>query len=152
MKKYASETWVGLFMTVGLVCVVYLAVHLGDVTFFRRDTYTLKALFNRIGSLRESNPVTMMGIDIGQVTGVSIDQDRHLAVVRFQVDNGIEIYSDAIATIKTSGLIGEKYMEIDAGGAGELLKDGGTIIDTEPPVDLVEMIGKYAFGSVDSRP
>jgi phospholipid/cholesterol/gamma-HCH transport system substrate-binding protein len=150
MKKYANETWIGLFMTAGLICVVYLSVQLGDVSVFGGDTYTLKARFNEISSLREGSSVTMMGIDIGRVAGVRIDQKRRHAVVRLGVDKDIRIYSDAIASIKTRGLIGEKYMEIDAGGAGDLLAPEGTIINTEPPIDLIELVGKYAFGSIES--
>ncbi|MDA8138157.1 MAG: outer membrane lipid asymmetry maintenance protein MlaD [Desulfobacteraceae bacterium] len=148
MKKYASETWVGLFMTIGLICVGYMAIELGHVSLFGGDSYPLKARFSAISELHAGSPVTMMGIDIGQVTGVSLDQKDHQAVVQFRVRDGIEIYSDAIASIKTQGLIGEKYLDIDAGGAGDQLKPGGTITDTIPPVDLTDLIGKYAFGSV----
>lgn len=148
MKKYANETWVGLFMTIGLICVGYLALELGHLSLFGSDSYPLTARFSRISEIHAGSPVTMMGIDIGQVAAVSIDQKQRQAVVRFRVRNGIEIYSDAIASIKTQGLIGEKYLDIDAGGAGDLLKPGGTITDTVPPLDLTDLIGKYAFGSV----
>ena len=151
MKKFKQETWVGLFMTIGLICVVYLAVQLGDVSLFGSDTYALKARFNAIASLREGNPVTMMGIDIGQVTGVEIDQERRQAVVHFRIDENIAVFEDAIASIKTSGLIGEKYLEIDAGGLGDPMKPGETIVETESPVDLIELIGKYAFGAMQEE-
>ncbi len=147
MKKYKMETWVGLFMTIGLICVVYLAVHLGDVALLGRNTYPLEARFSRVSALREGNSVTMMGIDIGQVTRVRIDQERMQAVVEFRVRDAITIYDDAMASIRTRGLIGENYLEIDAGGAGEPLRPGETIIETESPVDLVELIGRYAFGA-----
>jgi phospholipid/cholesterol/gamma-HCH transport system substrate-binding protein len=152
MKKFAKESWVGLFMTVGLICVVYLAVQLGDVSLWGTDSYTLQAGFSEISSLRPGSPVTMMGIDIGQVTAVSIDQEQGQAMVRFRVDNAIRVYSDAIASIKTRGLLGERYLAIDAGGGGTPLKSGDTIWDTEAPVDLTEMIGKYAFGTVKDDP
>ena len=148
MKKFARESWVGLFMTVGLGCVVYMAVQLGHLPLWGSDTYVLTARFSKIASLRAGNAVTMMGIRIGEVTAVRIDQERGQAVVEFRVREDIEIYSDAIASIKTQGLIGEKYMAIDAGGGGERLSAGDTIIDTEPPIDLNEVIGKYAFGSI----
>lgn len=151
MKKFKQETWVGLFMTIGLICVVYLAVQLGDVSLFGSDTYALKARFNAIASLREGNPVTMMGIDIGQVTGVEIDQERRQAVVHFRIDENIAVFEDAIASIKTSGLIGEKYLEIDAGGLGDPMKPGETIVETESPIDLIELIGNYAFGAMQEE-
>ena len=152
MKRYAKESWVGLFMAAGLCAVVYLAVQLGDVSFWGDDRYPLKALFTSVASLRAGQPVTMMGIDIGRVSAVRIDQQRRRAVVEFEIDKGIEIYSDAIASIRTQGLIGEKYMAIDPGGAGQALAPGGVIIETEPPVDLAEIIAKYAFGSVEEKP
>ncbi len=148
MKKFARESWVGFFMTVGLGCVVYMAVELGHLPLWGGDTYALTARFSKVASLRAGNAVTMMGIRIGEVTAVRIDQERGQAVVEFRVQGAIKIYSDAIASIKTQGLIGEKYMEIDAGGGGERLSPGDTIIDTEPPIDLNEVIGKYAFGSI----
>jgi phospholipid/cholesterol/gamma-HCH transport system substrate-binding protein len=151
MKKYSQETWVGLFMTFGLICVTYLSFQLGHVSLFKTDTYPLTAQFLRVSSLREGNPVTMMGIDIGQITGLDIDQEHQVALVHFRIRKKINIYRDAIASIKTRGLIGEEYMEIDPGGAGELLKPGDTIIDTEPPFDLIETISKYAFGSVENQ-
>ncbi|MGB5985325.1 MAG: outer membrane lipid asymmetry maintenance protein MlaD [Desulfobacterales bacterium] len=151
MKRYTKETWVGIFMTVGTVCVVYLALQLGDLSLLDKGSYSLKARFFSISSLREGSPVTMMGIRIGEVRGVGIDQQRGQAVVRFRVDEEIEIYNDAIASIKTQGLIGDKYMEIDPGGAGERLRAGDTIVDTQSAVDLTEMIGRYAFGSVESQ-
>lgn len=149
MKPSARESLVGLFMTVGLACVVYLAVQLGDVSLFGDDTYPLEARFSRVATLRAGKPVTMMGIEIGRVTGVRIDQERGQAVVSFRVDKDIAIYSDAIASIKTRGLIGEKYLEIDAGGAGERLEAGEAVFDTEAPVDLNEVISRYAFGSME---
>lgn len=151
MKKYAKESWVGLFMTIGLLCIIYLAFRLGDVSIFGSDSYPLQARFTNVGSLREGNPVTMMGIDIGRVTGVHIDQERHQAVVDFRVEKTIDIYEDAIASIRTQGLIGQQYMAIDPGGLGEPLKAGDTIVDTEAPVNINELISKYAFGSVNNK-
>ncbi|MEJ2039178.1 MAG: outer membrane lipid asymmetry maintenance protein MlaD [Desulfosarcinaceae bacterium] len=148
MKKYKQETWIGLFMIIGLASVVYLAVQLGNVSLFGTNTYPLKADFTTVGALRSGNSVTLMGIDIGQVTGMSIDEDRRLAIVHFRVEKNITIYSDAIASIKTRGLIGDNYLSIDPGGAGDQLKPGGTITETVPPVNLNDVIGKFAFGSV----
>jgi phospholipid/cholesterol/gamma-HCH transport system substrate-binding protein len=152
MKRHAQETWVGLFMTVGLLAVAYLAIHLGDVSLFDTGTYPLEARFSAVSSLQIGNPVTMRGIDIGEVTGIRLDQERRQAVVRFRVDDGVRIYSDAMAAIRTRGLIGEQFLEIDAGGAGERLKAGDTIVETEAPVNLVEIIGKYAFGAMEEGP
>ena len=151
MKKYSKETVVGLFMLVGLVCVAYMAVKLGNVSILGDDTYTLYANFSKVTGLRTGNPVDMLGLEIGRVSGLSIDQEKQRAVVAMKIRKGIKIYDDAIASIKTEGLIGDKYVSIDAGGGGDLLKPGGTIIETVAPVDLGDLIGKYAFGSVEKK-
>jgi phospholipid/cholesterol/gamma-HCH transport system substrate-binding protein len=151
MKKYSKETVVGIFMLIGLVCVGYMAVKLGKITIFGDDTYVIYARFNKITGLRTGNPVNMLGLEVGRVSGLSIDQDNQRAVVEMKIRNGLKIYDDAIASIKTEGLIGDKYVDIDAGGGGDLLKPGGTITETVSPVDIGELIGKYAFGSVEKK-
>ena len=151
MKKYSKETVVGLFMLAGLICVAYMAVKLGNVSIFGDDTYTLYARFDKVTGLHIGNPVDMLGLEVGRVSGLTIDQEKQRAVVAMKIKKGIKVYDDAIAAIKTQGLIGDKYVSIDAGGGGDLLKPGGTIIDTVAPVDLGDIIGKYAFGSVEKK-
>ena len=149
MQKYSKETVVGLFLFIGLACVVYMAIKLGDVSLFGDNTYPLFARFNKVTGLRVGNPVDMLGLRIGRVAALTIDQAKQMAVVEMRIKKGIHIYEDAIAAIKTEGLIGDKYVDLDAGGGGDLLKPGGTIIDTVSPVDIGDLIGKYAFGSVE---
>jgi len=151
MKKYSMETIVGLFMAIGLGLIIYMAVNLGNVAFFGDDRYLLYARFNNISGLHVDNSVDMVGMQIGRVTGLQINQERLQAVVEMNIRKDIKIYSDAIASIKTEGLIGEKYVSIDPGGGGTLLKPGDMIVETVPPVDLWELIGKYAFGSVEGK-
>lgn len=149
MKKYAQETIVGVFMIIGLLCVVYMAVNLGSVSLFGDNSYSLFARFNKVTGLRIGNPVNMLGLEIGKVAKFEMDQEDQVAIVELKINNGIKIYDDAIASIKTEGLIGDKYVDIDAGGGGDELAPGATIIDTESPVDLGELIGKYAFGDAE---
>jgi phospholipid/cholesterol/gamma-HCH transport system substrate-binding protein len=149
MKKYANETIVGIFVVVGLLCVGYMTVKLGDVSFFGDNTYSLYARFNTVSGLRVGNPVEMLGMGIGRVAEFKMDQDNQVAVVELKINKGIKIYDDAIASIKTAGLIGDKYVSIDAGGSGELLKPGDTVTETESPADLGDLISKYAFGDVE---
>ena len=151
MMKFSKETVVGLFVLIGLVCVTYIAVKLGDVSIFGDHTYTLYARFNKVTGLHTGNPVNVLGLEVGRVRGLSIDQQNQKAVVAMQIKNGIRIYDDAIASIKTEGLIGDKYVDIDVGGGGDPLKPGGTIVETVSPVDIGELIGKYAFGSVEKK-
>ena len=148
MKKYSHETVVGIFVIIGLLCVGYMTVKLGNVSLFGDDSYSLYARFNSVSGLKVSNPVEMLGMEIGRVAGFKMDQEDQVAVVELKIKRDIKIYEDAIASIKTAGLIGDKYVSIDARGSDELLKPGEFITETESPIDLGELIGKYAFGEV----
>ncbi|HDQ04663.1 MAG TPA: outer membrane lipid asymmetry maintenance protein MlaD [Deltaproteobacteria bacterium] len=148
MKKHKIETAVGIFVVIGLIAIGYMTVKLGSVSFFGDNTYKLYASFNSVTGLRPGNQIDMFGIDVGRISRITIDQENHRALVELRIKNGINIYDDAIASVKTSGLLGDSYLSIDPGGAGELLVDGGVIIDTQSPVDIIELISKYAFGEV----
>ncbi len=148
MKKYTMETVVGIFVVLGLLCVGYMTVKLGKINIFGDDTYSLTAKFTTVAGLRTGNPVNILGIQVGRVQRITMDQDNLRAVVEVTIKKGIHIYDDAIASIKTEGLIGDKYLNIDPGGGGDLLAPGGLIIDTQAGVDFEEIISKYAFGEV----
>ena len=148
MKKYKSETIAGIFVFIGLVLIGYMTVKLGNVSLLGDDTYLLNARFKSVSGLRVGNPVEMLGLRIGTVSAFKMDQKDLIVDAEFKVDKGIKIYDDAIASIKTSGLIGDRYVSIDPGGGGELLGPGGVITETQSPIDLQELIGKYAFGNV----
>ena len=148
MNKYAMETTVGVFFFVGLLLIGIMTVKLGHVSLFGEKTYPLSARFTSVTGLRVGSPVYMFGIEVGRVERLTMDQKDRKAAVELQINQGIKVYDDAIATIKTEGLIGDKYLRIDPGGAGELLTPGGTITETQPDLDIGELIGKYAFGDV----
>lgn len=148
MKKYASETIVGIFVVLGLAAISFMAVRLGNVSFLGDNTYALYAPFNTVSGLRIGNSVEILGMEVGRVAAFKMDQDRQQAIVELRIQQGIQIYDDAIASIKTAGLIGDKYVAIDPGGGGDLLAAGDTIIETESPVDIMELVSKYAFGDV----
>ena len=151
MKKYSMETLVGIFMLVCIVCVAYLTLKLGDVSVLGDKTYPLFAKFTSVSGLKIGSPVEMVGMQIGRVSGFSMDQKDMVAVVELRIDNGVKVYDDAVASIKSNGLLGDKFIKIDAGGGGKLLPPKGTITETEPPVDLIELISKYAFGDVEKK-
>jgi len=90
----------------------------------------------------------MLGLDIGKVQKFTMDQENQQVVVEFKINKGIEVYDDAIASIKTEGLIGDKYVAIDPGGGGDLLANGDSITDTNSPTDIMDLVSKYAFGDV----
>ena len=151
MKKYTMETIVGIFVTLGLICVGYMAVKLGNVHILGDDSYPLIAKFTSASGLKIGNPVNILGIEVGRVDQISMDQANQRAVVQIRIKNGVKIYDDAIAAIRNEGLIGDKYMSIDPGGAGTLLGPSGVITDTQAAVDIVELVSKYAFGEVKNK-
>jgi len=151
MKKYSLETTVGVFVVIGLLCIGYMTVKLGDVSLFGADFYSLHGRFTSVSGLRVGGAVEMLGIEVGKVEGFTMDQEEQMAVVELKIRKGIKVYDDAIASIKTAGLIGDKYVQIDPGGSGEELKEGDMILETTAPLDLEELIGKYAFGDVGKK-
>jgi phospholipid/cholesterol/gamma-HCH transport system substrate-binding protein len=151
MNKYKIETIVGIFVFLGLLCIGYMTVKLGKVSFLQDNSYPLTAKFISVTGLRDGNPVDIMGIEVGQVEKITMDQENQQAVVKMKIKKGIKIYDDAIASIKTEGLMGDQYISIDPGGSGTLLGPNGTITETQAPVDIIGLISKYAFGDVKKQ-
>lgn len=150
MNKYSLETYVGAFVVAGLIAVGILAVKLGEFTLFRKS-YTLHAPFVSVSGLREGSTVEIYGIEVGKIASMKIDTERQEAMVTMDIDADVKVYSDATATIKTSGLIGDKYISIYPGGIGQLLKPGDTIAETNTPPDIDDLLGKYMFGQVQGK-
>ncbi len=148
MKKYSMESVAGIFVVVGLLCVGYMTVRLGKVSVFGDHYYPLYAGFTSVSGLRIDSPIEMNGIEVGKVARLSINQEKQMALVVLKIKKGVKIYDDAIASIKTSGLIGDKFVKIDPGGSGDILKPGGKITETASPLDIEDLISKYAFGDV----
>jgi phospholipid/cholesterol/gamma-HCH transport system substrate-binding protein len=149
MKKYSMETLVGIFVVIGLLCVGYMTVKLGKVSLFGDDYYSLYARFGSVSGLRAASPVEIDGIEVGRVELMTLDQEKQMALVELKIKKGIKVYDDASIAIKTAGLIGDRYIKIDPGGAGGILKPGGTITETTTPTDIEDLISKYAFGDVN---
>jgi phospholipid/cholesterol/gamma-HCH transport system substrate-binding protein len=148
MKKYSMETVVGIFVVIGLICVGYMTIKLGKVSLFGNDTYPVYARFASVTGLRVGSAVEIYGIQVGTVTSLGVDSDRQMGIVGMKLNKGTKVYDDAEATIKSAGLIGDKYVKISPGGAGAVLKSGGMITQTSVPADIEDLIGKYAFGDI----
>lgn len=146
MKKYSIESVVGIFVVIGLLCVGFMTVKLGKVSLFGDDYYSLNAGFGSVSGLRVDSPVEINGLVVGRVKRLVMNQEKQVAMVELNIRKGIKIYDDASAAIKTSGLIGDKFVKIDPGGGGDILKPGGTISETSSPLDIEDLIGKYVFG------
>jgi len=148
MKKYSMETIVGIFVFIGLLCVGYLTIKLGKMELMGGDNYTLYARFNSASGLKTDSSVEMAGVEIGRVSKIGLDLKREMALVTLNIHKDVQITDDAIASIKTSGMIGDKFIKITPGGSDIILQPGGTIIETESAIDLEELISKYIFGKV----
>lgn len=148
MKKASIETGVGIFMVIGIACVGYLAVHLGEVAWGRDNYYPVSARFQSVSGLSAGAHVEMAGVQIGKVDTIKLDPERQLAVVKLKIHKDIVLSDDVIASIKTAGLIGDKYIQLSPGGADATLGPDGIITETESSVDLEALISKYVFGGV----
>ncbi len=145
MSRINIESVVGLFLVIGFVCFAYLAVRLGDVNLFGSDAYHITAYFTSVSGLKEGASVEMAGVKIGRVSHIALDPKTYEAVVTLEVQPGVKIQEDSIASIKTSGIIGDKYVSIKPGGADTYVADGGIIEDTESALDIEELVSKYIF-------
>ncbi|EFL51972.1 Mammalian cell entry related domain protein [Solidesulfovibrio fructosivorans JJ]] len=148
MKKYTMETTVGVFVLAGLLCVAYLTIKLGKLEVIGGDSYSVTARFKDVTGLKSGAYVEMAGVRIGRVTGIRLDPKNNMAMVTLDIQNGVRLTDDSIASIKTSGLIGDKFVKVSPGGSDDILKPGGLIVETESSVDLGDLIGKYVFGGV----
>jgi phospholipid/cholesterol/gamma-HCH transport system substrate-binding protein len=148
MKKYAMETWVGVFVLAGFLCVGYLTVKLGKLDITGSDYYPVEAVFGDVSGLVNGAWVEMSGVRVGKVDAIGLDPKSKSARVRLKIVNDVVLSDDVMASIKTSGLIGDKYVKLSPGGSGNPLKRNGVITDTESAVDIGDLIGKYVFGGV----
>ena len=148
MNRSLVETAVGIFVLIGIICVGYLTVKLGKMEWFGVDYYSVSAQFQSISGLNNGASVEMAGVQIGKVDSISLDKEEMAAVVKMKIQKGVVLTDDVIASIKTAGLIGDKYIKLSPGGSDEILNSGDTIIETESAVDLEELISKYVFGGV----
>jgi len=148
MIKFNKETAVGIFVVVGLLAIAYMSIKLGNVQLFTDKYYNVRANFSDISGLKANAPVNMFGVKIGFVNEISIDQEQGVARVEMMIEKEVELTDDAIVSVKTNGLIGDKYLKISPGGLGEKINPGDTLFDTNPSIDLEDLISKFAFGKV----
>jgi len=146
MKKFDVELCVGLFMILGILCLGYLSIELGNLEVLGSQGYEVKAVFSNGGGIKPDSSVVIAGVEIGRVKKVSLDDYQALVVMDLAPD--VEIQEDAIASIKTRGLIGDKFIEITPGGSEEVIGPGGKIRDTQSAVDFEALISNYVFGKL----
>jgi phospholipid/cholesterol/gamma-HCH transport system substrate-binding protein len=146
MKKVDLELAVGLFIIAGIICLGYLSIKLGKLEIVGERGYEIYGVFSNIGGLKVGSSVEIAGVNVGRVKSIVLDD--YQARVVFNFPKGLTIQEDAIASIKTRGLIGEKYIEITPGGSEKVIKPGGRIRETQPAIDIEELISKFVFGKI----
>jgi len=151
MNRTAIDLWVGIFVAIGLAAIVFFALKVGNLaSFSTAPSYRLEARFDNIGGLKLRAPVKAAGVVVGRVDQIRLDPKTYEAVVALKIDNGYQFTKDSIASILTSGLLGEVYIALDAGGDAVMLGDGATIPKTQSAVVLEKLIGQFMFDKAGS--
>ena len=146
MKKFDLELAVGLFIIAGVLCLAYLSIRLGKIDIVGKKGYEIYGVFSNIGGLKVGSSVEIAGLNVGQVKSITLE--NYQANVILNLPKDLKVQEDAIVSVKTRGLIGEKYIEITPGGSEELIKPGGRIQETQPAIDIEGLISKFAFGKI----
>ena len=146
MKRFNLEVTVGLFVVLGLCAMAYLSIRLGQLQIGQGRTYDLTAVFPSVAGLRVGATIEIAGVQVGRVQDITLT--NYTAVVTLRVEKQVQLQEDAIASIRTRGLIGEKYVSITPGGSERLLTAGGRIREVEPPIDVETLIGRFIQGKL----
>ena len=147
MKKFDLELTVGFFLLLGIISLAYISINLGKIEIVGRNAYVVYAEFEKAGGIKPKAIVEIAGVEVGTVKRVLITSD-YRAQLAIEIDKNIRLQEDAIASIKTKGLIGEQYVQISPGGSDKMIQNGGRIRETESAIDIEELISKYVFGKV----
>jgi phospholipid/cholesterol/gamma-HCH transport system substrate-binding protein len=149
MKNTFVDIFVGLFLIAGFVALGWLAFQLGEVPWITGSRYyTINAEFSNISGVNSGADIQVAGVKIGTVRELSLNEDAY-AIVAMQIAKDVKIPVDSIASVKSKGIIGDKFIQITLGGDEEVFNEGDTLTETESAVDLESLISKFAFGKVD---
>ena len=146
MKRSLLDLGVGIFVLIGLLALGWMSVKLGRVHLLGSRGYVVSADFPSVGGLKAGSTIEIAGVEIGRVDRILLHD--YQARVVMVIQPGIKLQDDAIASIKTKGLIGERYVRISPGGSEKIIEPNGRIREVEPPVDIEELLSKYIFGKV----
>jgi phospholipid/cholesterol/gamma-HCH transport system substrate-binding protein len=146
VNRSTIDLWVGIFVAIGFGAILFLALKVGNLlTLDRTPGYHLSANFDNIGGLKLRAPVKAAGVVVGRVESIRLDPKTYEGVVSMRIDRDVAFTKDTIASINTSGLLGEVYIGLDAGGDPVMLKDGERIIKTQSAVVIEKLIGQFLF-------
>lgn len=145
MKRMNLEMIVGVFLLAGFISFAWLSVKMGDIEMFKKESYTVTARFLSISGLKEGALIELAGVNVGKVTDVELDPGEYEAVVTMDIYKEVELQDDSIASIRTAGIIGDKFIKLTPGGSEILLEDGDEIAETESSISIEELVSKYIF-------
>ncbi|MBI3147122.1 MAG: outer membrane lipid asymmetry maintenance protein MlaD [Betaproteobacteria bacterium] len=146
MNRSAIDLWVGVFVTMGIAAVFFMALKVGNLSSFNSAPgYLLEARFHNIGGLKARAPIKSSGVRVGRVESIALDTESYEAVVTLRIEEKFSFTRDTIASILTSGLLGEQYIGLDAGGDPTMLKTGERIAKTQDAFVMEKLIGQFMF-------
>jgi phospholipid/cholesterol/gamma-HCH transport system substrate-binding protein len=149
MKRAGLETVVGVFVLVGILCLAYLSIRLGKMELLGGDYYELNAEFTSVSGLKTGASVVIAGVEVGRVDRITLEPARgYLARVSMSLKSGLKLSDDTIASVRTSGIIGDKFILLKPGGSDVILANGVRIRDTESAIDFEQLISEYIHGKV----
>jgi phospholipid/cholesterol/gamma-HCH transport system substrate-binding protein len=146
MKKASLDMTVGVFVLMGLACLAYLAINLGKLEIYG-EGYQIYANFENASGLKTGSAVEVAGVEVGRVVAISLTP-MYQARVSIKLQDGLQVHDDAIASIRTKGIIGDKFIKLSPGSSDKLVPAGGKIINTESAIDLEELLSSYIHGKV----
>jgi phospholipid/cholesterol/gamma-HCH transport system substrate-binding protein len=149
MNNAKLEMTVGIFMLVGILCLTYISVKLGKMELMGGDYYAVTAQFDSVSGLKPGARVEVAGVEVGKVDRIALEpKSGDRAVAYLKIKSGVIITDDVIASVRTSGIIGDKFIKLKPGGSDKFLKNNGTIRETESAIDIEELVSKFIHGKV----
>jgi phospholipid/cholesterol/gamma-HCH transport system substrate-binding protein len=149
VNQTRTEIFVGIFVLLGILCLGYLAIRLGKLEVFGNTGYVVYADFSSVAGLKPGDPVEIAGVKVGRIEGLKLVDDR--ARLTLRIDESVKLPEDTIASVRSRGLIGDKYVMLSPGASDKIIPPGGRIRETESPPDLTDVIGKYIGGDLTSK-
>jgi phospholipid/cholesterol/gamma-HCH transport system substrate-binding protein len=147
MKKMNLEMIVGLFLLAGFASFAYISIKMGDIKMFMDESYPVTARFTSISGLKEGATIELAGVKVGKVTKIELDGGEYEAVVHLDISTDVQLTDDSIASIRTAGIIGDRFIKLTPGGSDIYLEPGDEIEETEASISLEELVSKYIFES-----
>jgi phospholipid/cholesterol/gamma-HCH transport system substrate-binding protein len=145
MKRTSLEMIVGVFLLAGFASFSYLAIKMGDLDPFKKESYNVSANFTSISGLKEGATLEVAGVIVGKVTKIKLNTDEYEATVYMDIEKSVQLTDDSIASIRTSGIIGDKFIKLTPGGSDIYLESGDMIEETEASISIEELVSKYIF-------